>query len=1118
MNRAREALRLKIYSEALAASRDALDRVSQLTSDLDEARDELASMRVVAERLGSFGLPVAEFSVSLERAGQELGRFEVDKARITLRETVRLLGTKASQFFSARLVHLRTIAELARQRGFLPEAVPGILSAAREKVAAAALAEAGELIARADVEMRAAAGPYVARRVEELESGFAEVTDPQLTATTRRYLADADVSLRVKEDVGASLEALKRAEHESTLVFAAHASDLVEKLEAEHRTLEEMGGTSPDLQRQIDEVQQIFNMGEFLKASHAALEILARVREQQGSRAEEAISHAKLAIVELGGMGVDTVALRRRFDEAQEASRQGQRVESYREAIALEAEAAQARTAAQGVVSRIADVTARAESLRGQGVSVDSPLQELGEAREAYLAHHFEGASAQVDGVARVLEGAADEAEARRLLGEATAMVDDARKLSVATDEVDAKVTEAQKALDEGRSHEAAGLAREAHEGALGLLKPVATENMRLLEQDVEIAREAGLDLVAVADPLAEARRRLVAAVPTGIAERIEAARAQLIETRGFLEQAQLAARRVREAYSQAEILHLTSPTVRERIESLERALSNRQYSRVIEAAGPLERELMRTTSQYVGRTVAGLQGTLSHAKAEGSKTAVAEDLLGLARQALQQGHAIEALRLAGKSEAEVERFRLQTRLARGAVETLDAKIARLESEGIRVPGATELSRRARAAIEEHELPNALELAIEGHDSLAETRETYRRAREALDAADRQVKEAMEFGADVAEVVALLEEARSRGHLGEYAEASARAREAADLSRWAIGRLYAGSLAQVRDLAETMRSLGLEASGPVAASLEEAEVALQGKEWKRASDLLDRASSFAVATLDRLVDRRAAAIEERLGDIAGAPAEEAGARRAWRAKLVEAREQRDYPKAVALLKEEEERAVGASRSALERRLETLKASLWVGEKLGLDTTPAMERFGEARLALSQGNLAAVPGLVDAGNRQLEGQVADRVPSKAKELETELVFARDGLHVALGRLEERFGAVGRFLQAHQPIEAAREILAVSEELELRKVQHREFSNLQYLVGAALQRAADRQIDTTAARALLDESLRSQETDYDVAVAKAREALKLLEGVLQGVEPPASAWPFHRLPSP
>jgi hypothetical protein len=1117
MNRAREALRLKIYSEALAASRDALDRVSQLTEDLDEAREELASLQFVVGRLGEFGLPAGEVGGALERAGQELGRFEVSKAHATLRETARTLGATATEFFSKRLAQLRTVSDLAEQRGFLPPAVPALLAEARQKVDAAALAEAGDLLARIDVELRTAAGPYVARRVEEIEAGFEEITDPQLTASTRRFLADTDVSLRVKEDIGQSLEALKRAEHEATLVFASHASDLVERLETEHRVLEEMGGTAPDLQRQIDEVQQIFNMGEFLKAARATQEILARVREQETSRSEEAISHAKLAIVELGKMGVDTVALRRRFDEAQEASHGGHHVEAYRAAKALEAEAAQAHEAAQGVVDRIADVQARAESLRGKGVAVDTPLQELGEAREAYVAHQFEGATAQVDGVARVLEGAADAAEARRLLGEATAMVDDARKLSVATDEVDAKVAEAQAALDDGRSHDAAALARDAHERGLSLLKPVAAENMRLLEQDVEIAREAGLDLATVADPLAEARRRLVAAVPTGIAERIEAARAQLIETRGFLEQAQLAARRVREAYGQAEILHLTSPAVRERIEALERSLANRQYSRVIEAAGPLERELMRTTSQYVGRTVAGLQGTLSHARQEGSKTAVAEDLLGLARQALQQGHPLEALRLAGKSEAEVERFRLQTRLARGAVETLDAKIARLESEGIRVPGAAELSRRARAAIEEHELPTALELAIEGHDSLAETRETYRRAREALDAADRQVKEAMEFGADVAEVVALLEEARSRGHVGEYAEASARAREAADLSRWAIGRLYAGSLAQVRDLAETMRALGLEASGPVAASLEEAEVALQGKEWKRASDLLDRASSFAVATLDRLVERRAAALEARLGDIESAPPEAAEARRSWRARLVEARDQRDYPKAVELLKEEEGRAVGLDRSALERRLETLKGCLWVGEKLGLDTTPAMERFGEARLALSQGNLAAVPALVDAGTRGLEGQIEERVPTRAKELETELIFARDGLHVTLGNLEERFAASGRFLQAHQPIEAARELLAVGEELDRRKVRHRELSNLHYLIGAALQRATDRQLDTAAARALLDESTRAQETDYDVAVAKAREALKMLEGVIQAVEPPAGAWPFHRLPS-
>jgi len=219
---------------------------------------------------------------------------------------------------------------------------------------------------------------------------------------------------------------------------------------------------------------------------------------------------------------------------------------------------------------------------------------------------------------------------------------------------------------------------------------------------------------------------------------------------------------------------------------------------------------------------------------------------------------------------------------------------------------------------------------------------------------------------------------------------------------------------------------------------------------------------------------------------------------------------------------------------LRERMDVLREQAHAGSSLDEllpECFAIVREIGERRMGMRHFDVQLIGGMVLHG-----GAIAEMRTGEGKTLTATLAvvlnsLAGNGVHVVtvndylarrdaewMSPIYDALGVTVGVLQAHQPIEAAREILAVSEELELRKVQHREFSNLQYLVGAALQRAADRQIDTTAARALLDESLRSQETDYDVAVAKAREALKLLEGVLQGVEPPASAWPFHRLPSP
>ncbi|HYA54435.1 MAG TPA: hypothetical protein VEG42_02395, partial [Thermoplasmata archaeon] len=80
MNRAREALRLKIYSEAFAASQEALDKVSRLTEELDTARDEFQALEEMADRFKNAGFSVEAFDPSLVRIRSALERVDVGAA------------------------------------------------------------------------------------------------------------------------------------------------------------------------------------------------------------------------------------------------------------------------------------------------------------------------------------------------------------------------------------------------------------------------------------------------------------------------------------------------------------------------------------------------------------------------------------------------------------------------------------------------------------------------------------------------------------------------------------------------------------------------------------------------------------------------------------------------------------------------------------------------------------------------------------------------------------------------------------------------------------------------------------------------------------------------------
>ena len=180
----------------------------------------------------------------------------------------------------------------------------------------------------ADVKLRSAAVPYISRRVDEMRRGFEEVRDPDRPIATLRSLADADIALRVKEDLSQSLESLRQAEREFSAAFAAESSSLLEALEERQRILEEMGGAGSEFLRQTDEIQQIFDMGDFVKCARSAREFLASTEEVQKTRAEEGISFAKLDLVELDKFGVRKEDLPKRFETAQAHLAEGRLVEA----------------------------------------------------------------------------------------------------------------------------------------------------------------------------------------------------------------------------------------------------------------------------------------------------------------------------------------------------------------------------------------------------------------------------------------------------------------------------------------------------------------------------------------------------------------------------------------------------------------------------------------------------------------------------------------------------------------------------------------------------------------------------------------------------------------------
>ena len=1122
MNRAREALRLKIYSEALAASQEALEKVRGLTADLDTTRDELATLEEMIGRFRGVGFSSTTVDAELARVRQHLARAEVDPAREALRSALHNLGASAVSFFLERWKALDRARQFARERGFLPSDVERELADARAQLDRGDLAAAADTLARSEVALRAAAGPFVARRVEEMEQAFTDLEDPTLATSVHRELADADVTLRVKEDVLGALESLRRAEHDFNGVFATHASGLVEALEQEVRVLASMGGTGEEIQRQIDEVQQIFNMGDFVRAAKASQEIRTRAQQQQLLRSEEAVSHAKLSLVELEAIDLDLAPMRAELEAAQRLSRDGQFLEAYRQASRLEEEAVRRRGAAQGLVTRLSRAEAFAARLRADGADpgpIDAPVADV---RAAVRALEFDRARAVLEGLEQRLSGAEAHLEVERRFHELTLLIEDGQRLDVPMEPFAAGLerlrTEAATAPPEATRDGA----RRLHEELVAVVRPLLEEHLKTLERDLEVARSAGVLPEPVVAKVVEARRRVALDVPTGAAGLLDEVRTALVATRGFVDQAERVARRVRDALAQAELLHVDVATVRPRAEEVDRTLEARQYPRVVELGSSVERELIQATYQHVSKTLAGFQAAVAQLRRAGGNASVAENFLFQARMALDEGRPVEALQLASRSESELERVDLQQRLAQGALEATERSVERATGDGVVTTELADRLKAVQAAFASGDFVGVLEQAIGIFDSLGEARDSYRRAREALAAADRHVTEANALGADVREASSRLAEARAESGAGHYVVAAQLAHDTVEQARWATERMFNVPLGELRREVEAVRAEGVGAEvDPLDLVVADAEASFRSGNWARVRASLARADAASRRLFSSLVDARWREVEAepaRLGE--DTPAE--AARRAeLKAQLDRLRERRDLVEALRLLKGELEAARAREREAVAKEMAAFRDRLWVGERLGVDTTPVMQRFGEARVALDAGRPDQARALLGKAGDALTETVRSAMAKRRKDLASEVAFAEGGLHVSVGPVKDRLKEAEELASSGRLLDAAHVVLKAEEELGLRKSLHRELTTLHFLLDAALARAVQLGVDATEARRLLTESLQLRATDYPAALEKAREALRLLQqqGIAvsePGAPVPGGVWPFRRPP--
>lgn len=1092
VNRARAFYKSKDFAQALASAQKALEMASELVADLEAAHEEVAEFKQLLAGLAKGGLSSSVYDEYVRKAEEALRKSDVEGMRATLQEGLRVVGRESLPFLRNQIDLQRVVLTRVEEQGWgLPE-LQTKLGEVRRLFQEGKFSETSEALSTYVAALRATVAPHISHRLEELGKAVEEIPDQDSVAGTRRLMAETDIALKIKGDVATALDSLAKTEKELAVTFASRASSLVDELEDERRGLADMGVDTERLEKEIAQTHQIFDMGDFLKASRASRELKARLLQQQLLRAEQEVSKAKFALVELAKMGLEPPALKAGLLDASERLRSGRYPGAYQRAAQVRTDAGAVKETAQKVRQEIASLAEIVAGLRRSGVAQEEMqpvLPKAKQASEAYQAMDFAKALSLTADLKSALQDLARKRSASRTAQDLDALLAGARLIGASDTTWEARLKQAQANLKSGDPGAASRSLEDLAPTVLESVRASLDKQLKALEADIRSASAAGLDTAQVEAPVAEARRKLGEPVPLGVAELIDRSRREFFQGRSFLERAQKAAASAREAVNQGEMVRADVADLKPRLDEVERKLAAGELPQALDLAQKLSHDAEERVRGQVSKTLASFQAMINRAKMEGAITAVAENLLVQARNLLTAGKAAEALKLATKSETELERVELQHSLAINALTTLRGKLEEAQKKGVKVTLVEQEVAQADSLRARGEYSQVLERTMEAGDLLLRVTEQYRRCQEAVEASTKTLASLEGIVPDLSGSRSDLDKAKALQSEGKYSEAQGLARNAAESARSAVEGRVGERLEAVRKLLATVRGLDAEQANALAARVAPAEEALKARDWKSAIDKLESAKLEMERALEKMLLSQQDALRAAWASSpAGSPDEESR-RSEVMGTLDQARRDGQFAQYKQTLDKALADAQGLRRKGVEKQVAVLEAQLLLGSRFGVDLTPVMEALGEVKATMHSGPIDHLLSQLTKTDQLLGQLLSTKLADHLAEVAGEAGYARDGFGIDTGSVDGILKSVEELQQKGDVVGAAQRLVDAEAELGRRKELHWNFANAEYFLG----NLSEIKVDVTPVRNLLAEALKARDTDFARALELSQKAV-------------------------
>ena len=1095
----RDAIRDKDYTRALKVSSDVLDSARSSVEDMEIAHTELEEFKALIGRLGSGGLDASRFQQYIQEAEAALVKRDFTVARASLREGIRAVGRESSQFLGEQLDRVeRTLTALSERHWTYPDEMSAHIEEANLLLSSARVAEAAEVLSQLSIQLKEAVAPSIQARLDELDQTASLIADE-----TTRHQAQATLA-QVRTFTGPDtlgfLQKLTEAEREINITMATEVGRVVADLDDALTRLGKMGIPLEDRSREITRVREIFDLGDYPRAAKSGQEILAAMSQLAATRAEEALSEAKLALVEVSKTVPEPATVKDLLEAARTSLQSGNPLEALETAQRATNTAHSIQSTAQSIVDRISQIVNQMTALRKRGATPEELrllTSKIADVRTAYQSLAFDTAEATIVEIRQLGNQLSLRMDSRTLNETLKAMVDGTGALGLPET---AWLERAETCLKDSQAGDPQGPQKQLEElgvEILAKLRPVLDEQLATLDGELRVAREQGLETREADALLSDVRTKMSEKFPTGVGRAIGQVRKQFFQSKAFQETANRALAESREIVNQADLMRLDVKAILPRLAQLEDRHRAMDYGGVLEGAQGVKDQAGTLVRAHLNQVLSNLQGLITRAKREGALTMVAENYLAKARGLVGSTTPMEVLQLVTQAENELEKVELQYSIAQNSLQTISAHVEDADKAGLIVPQAATDLATARKSFESGEYSQLLELVMRTNDLIQQAtlqrnrfQETRQRMEPILGALDR-------LSVDRAEIETALRSADALASKGSYLEADSTVRGAYERARTLFDQSLSARLDSLRPVIDYFAG---DESPAVAftKATQEARQARALEDWSAAVRISEETQKTAVTRIEAILAEEAERLEPvkgRLSDADVASIDE-------KATVVRGElSRRGFAEATESTRGLHTRINDVLLAYVNGEMEKLEKGARLAEKIGVDGSPIAEGVTEARTLLRQDTPDAAVQRIIATRTKLEHLLAAPLTAKLQEMEKSVQKARDGFNVAIQGLPERIKSAQEQQAQGKLLGATRELIDLGVELTRRKGWQKELADLHYLIDTLIGQAQEAHLPTAHPSELLDRSIQLKaDGNYEGALSAANEAVQELRNAV------------------